>query len=59
MSTLIHQIQDRISKRIRYAKTVSELRNLPIDTALDLDLYHGDAEKIAAQAVYGEPLEAR
>ena len=37
-----------------YRRTVAELRAMPLDTALDLDLYHGDAEKIAARAIYGQ-----
>ncbi len=41
------------AKRRAYQKTVYELKSLPLDTALDLDLYAGDAERIAARAVYG------
>lgn len=53
MTTLISRIQDRLRKRAAYRRTVSELRKMPINTALDLDLYPGDAEKIAARAIYG------
>lgn len=41
-------------QRLRsYRRTVRELRQLPLDVALDLDIYPGDAEKIARRAVYG------
>ena len=53
MTTILAQIQDSLRKRAAYRRTVTELRNMPIDTAIDLDLYPGDAEKIAARAVYG------
>ena len=42
-----------LKKRAAYARTVRELRNLPVDTALDLDIYPGDAERLAQRAVYG------
>lgn len=46
-------IADRARKRAAYHRTVAELRALPTDIALDLDIYHGDAEKLARRAVYG------
>lgn len=46
-------LMDELNKRRAYRKTVRELSRLPIDVALDLDIYRGDAEKIARQAVYG------
>ena len=42
-----------IRKRIQYQRTVRELKNLPLNTALDLDIYPGDAKIIAHRAVYG------
>lgn len=42
-----------LKKRALYNRTVRELRNLPVDTALDLDIYPGDAERLAQRAVYG------
>lgn len=42
-----------LKKRAAYSRTVRELRNLPLDTALDLDIYPGDAERLAHRAVYG------
>lgn len=44
---------NRLQKRMQYHRTVRELQNLPTDTALDLDIYPGDAKKIAHRAVYG------
>ncbi|WP_218588628.1 hypothetical protein [Marivita hallyeonensis] len=46
-------MRDRIEKRAAYNRTVREIRNMPLDVALDLDIYPGDAEKIAYHAVYG------
>lgn len=51
--TLFETIADRARKRARYNRTVAELKALPTDVALDLDIYKGDAEKIAYRAVYG------
>lgn len=42
-----------LQKRRDYHRTVRELRRLPLDVALDLDIYPGDAEKLAHRAVYG------
>jgi uncharacterized protein YjiS (DUF1127 family) len=52
--TFFETIADRARKRARYARTVAELKALPVDIALDLDIYRGDAEKIARRAVYGD-----
>lgn len=43
-----------LEKRRAYNRTVRELSRLPLDVALDLDIYPGDAEKIAKRAVYGK-----
>ena len=43
-----------LQKRREYGRTLRALRNLPLDTALDLGIYQGDAEKIARNAVYGK-----
>ena len=51
--TFFADLKTRISKHRAYARTVAEIKSMSIDTALDLDLYVGDAEKIAASAVYG------
>lgn len=46
-------ILNDLKKRAMYARTVRELSNLPTDTALDLDIYPGDAKRLAQRAVYG------
>jgi len=51
--SLFETIADRARKRALYNRTVAELRALPTDVALDLDIYKGDAAKIAHRAVYG------
>jgi len=42
-----------LKKRAAYRRTVRALRSMPLDTALDLDIYRGDAKDIARRAVYG------
>ena len=54
MAHLMSSLRDRMSKRAAYNRTVEELRNLPLDIALDLNIYPGDAERIAYQSVYGK-----
>jgi len=53
MTHLMSTLRTRLSKRAAYHRTVDELRNLPLDVALDLDIYPGDAERIARQTIYG------
>lgn len=43
-----------LQKRVAYNRTVRELSRLPIDVALDLDIYPGDIKSIARRAVYGK-----
>ena len=53
MTTLLSQIQDRLRKRAAYARTKAELSRMPLEVAIDLDIYKPDAAKIAEEAVYG------
>ncbi|MEM6740990.1 MAG: hypothetical protein AAF646_12800 [Pseudomonadota bacterium] len=53
MTALMTRLRDIADKRSRYNRTVVELRAMPLDVALDLDIYRGDADKIARAAVYG------
>lgn len=53
MSDLLTRLQERLRKRAAYARTVAEIEAMPLDVAIDLDLYKPDARKIAAKAVYG------
>lgn len=53
MTGLIDTIRERARKRALYSRTVREIRRMPVDIALDLNIYPGDADKIAHRAVYG------
>lgn len=50
---MFERIRTAASKRRAYLRTKREIESMPLDVALDLDIYRGDAAKIAAQAVYG------
>ncbi len=50
---LLQTLRTRAAKRAQYLRTRDALASLPIDTALDLDIYRGDADRIARLAVYG------
>ncbi len=41
------------TKYRNFRRTLSELRALPIDSLLDLDIHRGDLKTIAHRAVYG------
>ncbi|MDD9924039.1 MAG: hypothetical protein OXQ92_17425 [Boseongicola sp.] len=45
---------DQLQKRADYYRTVREISRLPLDTALDLGIYPGDARELAHRAVYGK-----
>jgi len=53
MSTLLHSIQTRLRQRAAYLRTKAELEAMPLNVAIDLDIYQPDAAKLAAKAVYG------
>ncbi len=53
MKTIINRLHDLVRTRRAYRRTVSELRSLPLDTALDLDINRDDVEAIARRATYG------
>ncbi|MEO1238946.1 MAG: hypothetical protein AAFW64_04640 [Pseudomonadota bacterium] len=53
MNTLIRTIRRRAEQHAAYLNTVRELNSMSIDTALDLNIYHGDIKKIARSTVYG------
>lgn len=53
MTTLLVRIQNRLRQRVAYQRTKAEIANMPLATAIDLDIYPPDAPKIAARAVYG------
>jgi hypothetical protein len=53
MATIFDRFAAALHKRANYRRTVAALKGLPLATALDLDLFPGDAERIARRAVYG------
>jgi uncharacterized protein YjiS (DUF1127 family) len=53
MKTFISTVKTAAQKRAAYSRTVAELQSLPLDVALDLGIYRGDARRIARMAVYG------
>jgi hypothetical protein len=52
MTTLTH-LRDALRRRSEYHRVRREIETMPIDVALDLDIYRGDADRIAREAVYG------
>jgi len=52
--TFFQRLRTAAQKRADYNRTVAELSQLDLDTALDLDIYKGDIHKIARKAVYGK-----
>ncbi len=53
MTSIISRMRDAAQKRAAYYRTVDEIERMPLDVALDLNIYRGDAHKIAYKAVYG------
>lgn len=51
---MLNTFRTAIQKRAAYNRTRREIANLPLNMALDLDIFPGDAAKIARKAVYGE-----
>lgn len=53
MTSLIERLKTAARNHARYLKTRAEIERLPLDVALDLGLYRGDADRIARAAVWG------
>ena len=53
MLTMIGTLKEAARKRALYLRTRDEIARMPLDVALDLDIYPGDADRIAREAVYG------
>ncbi len=53
MNSLFAKLKTAAQKRAAYNRTVFEIEQMPLDTALDLDIHRGDAHRIAHRAVYG------
>jgi hypothetical protein len=53
MNNVIDMLRTAAKKHALYRQTRDEIARMPLDVALDLDIYPGDAERIAREAVYG------
>lgn len=53
MTRILTTLRTAALKRADYRRTKRELSQLPVNVALDLDLYPGDADHLARRAVYG------
>jgi uncharacterized protein YjiS (DUF1127 family) len=54
MNNVIDMLKTAAANYARYRQTRDEIARMPLDVALDLDIYPGDAERIAREAVYGK-----
>ncbi len=52
MKNLINRLKTALQNRARYIATRNEIARLPLDIALDLGLFRGDADQIASKAVW-------
>ncbi len=52
MTGLLDTLNTRLGKHAAYRRTLRELRALPLDVALDLDIA-GAEKRVARRAVYG------
>ena len=52
MKKLISNLKTALHNHARYISTRNEIARLPLDVALDLGLFRGDADKIARKAVW-------
>ncbi|MCF1710149.1 hypothetical protein L0V05_15135 [Tabrizicola sp. J26] len=53
MLNVIERLKEAARKQALYRRTRQEIERMPLDIALDLGIYRGDAEQIARKAVYG------
>lgn len=51
--TMMNTLRSAIAKRAAYVRTIREIQAMPLDVALDLDIFREDAPRIARRAVYG------
>jgi hypothetical protein len=54
MITVIDTMKTAARNYAMYRTTRDEIANLPLDVALDVGIYPGDADRIAREAVYGK-----
>ena len=53
MNRMMTDLRAAAAKRRRFIETRNQIRRMPLDVALDLDIFREDADKIARAAVYG------
>ncbi len=53
MMTVFEKLKTAAINSARYRRTRDEIARMPMDVALDVGIYPGDAEAIARRAVYG------
>ncbi|MBK6467140.1 MAG: hypothetical protein IPL38_00985 [Rhodobacter sp.] len=53
MLTMIETMKEAARKRALFVRTRDEIARMPLDIALDLNIYPADAARIAHEAVYG------
>lgn len=51
--SLLTNFRETLAKRQAYRNTVAEIEALPLNVAIDLEIFTEDARKIARKAVYG------
>jgi uncharacterized protein YjiS (DUF1127 family) len=54
MISVIDMLKTAARNYALYRQTRDEIANMPLDVALDLGIYRGDADRIAREAVYGK-----
>lgn len=54
MLTVFERLMAAARDRARYRQTRNEIARIPLDVALDLGIYPGDAEDLARKAVWGK-----
>ena len=53
MKNILEKLRSRLNDEARFRQIRDEIAHMPLDVALDLDIYRGDADKIARKAVWG------
>jgi hypothetical protein len=54
MISVFDKLKEAARNYVAFRNTRDEIANLPLDIALDLNIYPGDADRIAREAVYGK-----
>jgi len=54
MMTVFDRLMTAARDRARFRQTRNEIARMPLDVALDLGIYPGDADELARKAVWGK-----